>query len=146
MTRPTRWSLNALPFVFALLLVTLIPKLEAWLLPVVADFTVTSVSRVNDTLVVKGYMRKDRDCSFVGISATGRGNGKKVAVPLVFRDSAYDHNATRPQGTQSWGPWTLQIPVVPYIQTIDLDSTHQCHALWTTTTELVGIPVIGVAQ
>jgi hypothetical protein len=145
-TRPIKWSLNALPFLVALLLVTVIPKLEAWLMPVITNFTVTSVSRVNNTLVISGYLRKDRDCAFVGVSAIGLGGDRKVAVPLVFRDSLYDNNATRPQGTQAWGPWTLQIPVVPHIQTVDLDSTHTCHPLWTTTTHMAAIPVIGVMQ
>lgn len=146
MSRNIRWSLNILPFLVALLLVTAIPRLEAFFLPVVHSFTVTSVTRTGDVLMVKGYMRKDRDCSFVGVSATGIGNDAKVAIPLVFRDGAYDNTGTRPTGTQSWGPWTLHIPVAPQIHSIDMDATHACHPLWTTRTHLVSIPVIGVGQ
>jgi hypothetical protein len=142
MSSQIKWSLNALPFIVALALLVAVPKIEAWLLPVVSSFTVTSIEREGDMLVVKGYMRKERECKFVGVSAVGEGNSASVDIPLVFRDYPHDNTGTRPTGTQAWGPWSMTIPKVPRIHSIDVDATHACHVLWTTSTHMAKIPVL----
>jgi hypothetical protein len=146
MSQPIRWSLNALPFLVALVLLVAVPKIEAWMFPVISSFTITSIDREGDMLVIKGYMRKNRECKFVGVSAVGEGDKSSVDIPLVFRDYPHDNTGTRPTGTQAWGPWSMTIPKLPRIHSIDIEATHACHPMWTTSTHMAKIPVLEASK
>lgn len=139
MTRQTVFALNIMPFVVALLLVMGAPLAEQRLFPVVKDFVVTSLQRQPEAVVVSGYMRKVRDCQFVGIQAVAATGDAEFDVPLQFIDGT-DRNATRPQGTQSWGPWRVTVPAIK-ADSLRLTATHRCHPLWATDTHLALIPL-----
>lgn len=146
MSRHVRIALNLWPFVLGMLIVLGINRMEHWLFPVVSDFTVTTASRQGDLLRVAGYMRKDRNCVFAGVSADAvDSTGHTVSIPLVFRDNERDNTANRPTGTQGWGPWQLEIPIAPSIKEITLEAVHTCHPFWSTSSHLVTLPVVGVA-
>lgn len=139
MSRHLRYSLNVLPFVVALSILMILPRLERALLPVVTGFVVTSMTKTPEHVVLSGYMRKDRDCIFVGVQAVAIQDAHEHDVPLIFLD-ARNNNATRPQGSQAWGPWKVTVPAL-YADSIKLISTHRCHPFYTTDTELASIPL-----
>jgi hypothetical protein len=139
--------LQVLPILIAILLLAVLRWAEYAFFPVVKDFHLTSIERVDNYIVMQGYMRKVRDCRYVGVSAEGTTPSGRVDLPLRFLDSAIvNDNTTRPQGTQNWGPWRVVIPIVPNINTVVLYSVHSCHPAWETTTELARLPLLAVQK
>ena len=139
--------LRVLPILMAILLLTAIRWAEYTFLPVVKDFHLTSIERVDNYIVMQGYMRKVRDCRYVGVSAEGTTPSGHIDLSLRFLDSAIiNDNTTRPQGTQNWGPWKVVIPTVPNISTVVLSSVHSCHLAWETTTELARLPILAAQE
>lgn len=141
MTRHLRYSLNILPFVTAILVLMIVPRLEKWLMPVVSDFVVASVWAETDAVFMTGYMRKARDCTFVGVQAVTFQEGHEHDVPLVFLDTR-NNNATRPPGTQAWGPWMVTVRT-DHADAVKLTATHRCHPFYTTDTVLATVPLRG---
>lgn len=140
MSKNTQVSLNILPFVVAMTIILFLPRVETLLMPVVKDFVVTSMSRDASSVTISGYMRKVRDCQFVGIQAAAVSGEVTYEVPLLFLDTKIDTNTTRPTGTQAWGPWRITLPAVQADE-IKLTSTHRCHSVWATDTSLASIPL-----
>ena len=139
--------LRVLPILIAILLLTAFRWAEYTFLPVVKDFHLTSLERVDNYIVMQGYMRKVRDCRYVGVSAEGTTPSGRVDLPLRFLESSIvNDNTTRPQGTQNWGPWRVVIPTVPNISTVVLYSVHSCHLAWETTTELARLPLLAAQK
>ena len=139
--------LRVLPILIAILLLTTFRWVEYAFFPVVKDFHLTSIERVDNYIVMQGYMRKVRDCRYVGVSAEGTTTSGRVDLPLRFLESnAVNDNTTRPQGTQNWGPWRVVIPTVPNINTVVLYSVHSCHLAWETTTELARLPLLAAQK
>jgi hypothetical protein len=127
------------PVLIGVCIVAGINSFEHVFMPVVKDFIVQDIKQEDTKIILSGWMRKDRNCKFAGIVANGTdAKGKEVDVNLSFRDSI-NHNATRPIGTQPWGPWTIELPIHPNINRVSLTSIHHCHPAWTTTTKLIEI-------
>ena len=142
-----RLVLRVLPILIAILLLTVLRWAEYIFFPVVKDFHLTSIERVDNYIVMQGYMRKVRDCRYVGVSAEGVALSGRVDLPLRFLDkNIVNDNTTRPQGTQNWGPWKVVIPTVPNINTVVLYSVHSCHFAWETTTELARLPLLAAKE
>ena len=139
MTNQTRFSLNALPFVVALFLLIAVPRIEHFLFPVVKDFVVTGMVKEPHAVVINGYMHKVRDCNFVGVQVVTVNDGIEVDAPLIFLDTQ-NNNATRPKGTQGWGPWQVVVKAEA-ADAIKLTSTHRCHPFWATDTVLATVPL-----
>ena len=136
-----------LNIIIAILLLTVLRGAEDIVFPVVKNFHLTSIERVDNYIVMQGYMHKVRDCRYVGVSAEGITPSGRVDLPLRFLESnAVNDNTTRPQGTQSWGPWRMVIPTVPNISTVVLYSVHSCHLAWETTTELARLPLLAARK
>ena len=139
--------LQVLPILIAILLLTVLRWAEYIFFPVVKDFHLTSLERVDNYIVMQGYMRKVRDCRYVGVSAEGIAPSGRADLPIRFLESnAVNDNTTRPQGTQNWGPWRVVIPTVPNINTVVLYSVHSCHLAWETTTELARLPLLAAQK
>ena len=139
--------LQVLPILIAILLLTVLRWAEYIFFPVVKDFHLTSLERVDNYIVMQGYMRKVRDCRYVGVSADGIAPSGHVDLPLRFLESnTVNDNTTRPQGTQNWGPWRVVIPTVPNISAVVLYSVHSCHPAWETTTELARLPLLAAQK
>ena len=142
-----RISMQVLPVFVAVLILVLAKGAEFYFMPVVKNFHLTSIERVDNYIVIRGYMRKVRDCRYVGVSAEGITPSGRVDLSLRFLDSAIiNDNTTRPQGTQNWGPWKVVIPTVPNISTVVLYSVHSCHLAWETTTELAWVPLLAAQK
>ena len=142
-----RIVLQVLPILIAILLLTALRWAEYTFFPVVKNFHLTSIERVDSYIVMQGYMRKVRDCRYVGVSAEGITPSGHVDLPLRFLESnSINDNTTRPQGTQNWGPWRVVIPTVPNISTVVLYSVHSCHLAWETTTELARLPLLAAQE
>ena len=140
-------ALQVLPILIAILLLIVLRWAEYIFFPVVKDFHLTSLERVDNYIVMQGYMRKVRDCRYVGVSAEGATTSGRVDLPIRFLESnIVNDNTTRPQGTQNWGPWRVVIPTVPNINTVVLYSVHSCHLAWETTTELARLHVLAAKK
>lgn len=140
MTRNTRYSLSMLPALVALFLVITLPYLERLLFPVVKDFVVVGMVKEPQAVTINGYMRKVRDCKFIGVQAVAvDSSGHEHDAPLIFLD-AKDNNPTRPQGTQTWGPWQVTVQVSD-ADSIRLSATHRCHLVYANDTKLANIPL-----
>ena len=139
----TRTVLKVLPILVACALLFGIRWAEYTFLPVVRDFHLTNLERTANYIVMSGYMRKVRNCKYIGISAEGVTVNGHVDLPLKFMDdNSRSDNGTRPQGTQDWGPWRIVIPASPDILALDLSSMHSCHLAWETTTKLARVPML----
>lgn len=140
MSRQTRYALNVMPFALAVFLLLFVPRFEAWVFPVVKDFVVTGMVKEPGHVVLSGYMRKNRDCQFRAVNAEALMGDHWADVPLRFLDSE-NHTATRPTGTQSWGPWQVTVPVSWATRDIRLTAVHSCHPVWPTESVLAVIPI-----
>lgn len=135
-----KFSLNFLPALVAIFLVVMLPKLEHWLFPVIKDFVIVGMVKEPQAVTINGYMRKVRDCKFVGVQATSiTPDGHEHDAPLIFLD-AKDNNASRPQGTQGWGPWRITVKVAD-ADSVRLTATHRCHWVYANDTTLATVPL-----
>ena len=138
-----RIGMRVLPAFVAVLIVVLAKGAEFYFMPVVKDFHLSHIDRRDNKIVISGYMRKVRDCQFVGISTAGITKDGKVDLPLKFLDPAsLMENGTRPTGTQAWGPWRITVPASPNVVAIHLESVHSCHIAWPSTTRLASVPIV----
>ena len=138
-----RVATKVAPVMVAVLLLVAAKGFEFWFMPVVKDFHLTEISRLGGYIIMSGYMRKARDCQFVGVSAGGVTTDGKVGLPLKFMDADKEYdNSTRPTGMQDWGPWRIAIPATPHVLAVDLESVHSCHIAWPSTTRLARVPVV----
>lgn len=136
-------GMKVLPIFIAVVILVIAKGAEFYFMPVVKDFHLTHIKRVDNKIVMSGYLRKVRDCQFVGVSAAGITEAGKVDLPLKFLDpEKLVDNGTRPTGTQEWGPWRIVVPASPHVLAIDLDSVHSCHIAWPSTTHLARVPVV----
>ena len=136
--------MRVLPVFVAVLILVLAKGAEFYFMPVVKDFHLTSMERVDNKIVMSGHLRKVRDCQFAGVSAAGITEDGMVDLPLKFLDpdSRLMDNWTRPTGTQAWGPWRIAVPVSPNVVAINLESVHSCHIAWPSTTRLARVPIV----
>lgn len=139
MSKQTELALRLWPMVLGMLIILGFMKVEHYAFPVVEDFHISKMERKGDYVVMSGFMRKSRNCSFVGVSAELVQGKTALQIPLTYMDST-NHTATRPIGTQGWGPWQILIPAVTSNATVTLSATHKCHVWWTTQTHLANIP------
>lgn len=138
-----RIAVKVVPFFVAALMLVLAKGFEFYFMPVVKDFHLTQIKREGGYTIMSGYMRKVRDCQFVGVSAAGITESGRVSLLLKFLDAGVaNDNDTRPTGMQNWGPWRIVVPVSPHVLAIELDSVHACHIAWPSTTHLARVPVI----
>ena len=139
-TAQIKVSLNFVPALVAILMVFAMPRLEHLFFPVVGDFVVVGMVKEPEAVTINGYMRKVRDCKFVGVQASAiDATGHEYDAPLIFLD-AKNNNATRPQGTQTWGPWQITVKVSD-ADSVRLSATHRCHYVYANDTLLANIPL-----
>lgn len=141
MNRQTLIALRMLPFVGGVFLLLLLNRVEHHFFPVVKDFVVMSMERTPHSITLSGYMRKVRSCQFLGAGAfSNPDHGNPAELDLYFLDDPR-RTATRPTGTQGWGPWQVTLPVTPEVSEVELMATHRCHPFWASQTDLATIPV-----
>lgn len=139
MSKHTELALRLWPMVLGMLIILGSMKIEHYAFPVVEDFHISKLERKGDYVVMSGFMRKTRDCSFVGVYAELVQGTTVAQIPLTYMDNT-NHTATKSMGTQGWGPWQIIIPAVTSNATVTLSATHKCHVWWTTQTHLANIP------
>jgi hypothetical protein len=125
------------PFMAGMVVIVLLNRAEYVFDPVVKNFTIEQITKVENGLVLSGSLTKVRDCSFVGVIATGSDG---VEFGIHYLDRAV-HNLSRPVGTQGWGPWRMFMAIAPGTTLVHIDSVHRCHPFWTTQTRLISILV-----
>lgn len=140
MSKHTEIALRLWPMVLGMLIILGAMKIERLAFPVVEDFHISKMERKGDYVVMSGFMRKTRDCTFVGVSAELVQGNTILQIPLAYLDNTTNHTASRPMGAQGWGPWQILIPAVQSNDTVALTATHKCHPWWTTQSHLANIP------
>lgn len=115
---------------------------RAWW-PVVREFQVLSMDydAATGNLLIRGRMNKVRACRFFGLNPQVLVGGRWESVPMRFLDNPEDHRSDRPTGSQAWGLWAISMPPDQDVRYLRLTSTHRCHALWQTETELAVVPL-----
>lgn len=119
--------------VMAIAVLIAIGLLEPLYFPVVREWTVTKMDRFQDTVVLSGYMKKVRDCKFVGMVAEDDDGHR---LPLKYLDNPIDDTASRPVGAQTWGPWQVVVNIQNATSRVRFTATHSCHIGWQTVTHL----------
>lgn len=146
MSRTQNTILRLWPLATAILVFFTLRLIEFQFFPVVRDFHINRIERTSDSLIMSGYMRKDRDCRYVGVSTIGVTGQGEIDLKLKFIDNEGTpraDNGTRPTGSQEWGPWRIIIPVNPSLTAVEIDAFHDCHFAWTTKTHLAMVPMLG---
>ncbi len=145
MSRTQNTIIRLWPLATAVLVFVTLRLVEYLFFPVVRDFHITHIERTPDSMVMSGYMRKDRDCRFVGVSTIGITANGEIYLKLKFIDNENKpraDNGTRPTGSQDWGPWRIIVPVNPLVSAIDIDVFHDCNPVWTSKTHLATVPML----
>ena len=139
-TRHLTASLRLLPFVVAIGLLLFIPRAEQFFFPVLRDFIIVSIKKEDKVMVVNGYVRKMRDCAYVGTQAWVKHGQARYEVPLVFPTTP-STRVSDPSGPLMWGPITAYLPLTS-AEEIHVVMTHRCHPMWVHETQLVRMPVL----
>ena len=92
--------------------------LESTINPVVENFIILNIDRVDGQLWIHGSMDKVRPCTFKSVTAYS-GN---ALVHLEFRDTESKEVINRITGHQEWGWWII----TPDVVTLRLYATHMC--------------------
>lgn len=134
--KPLLW-LGLMVYVSAMAL-PIFGDLEGRSWPVVSAFEIRSVERNPDTIILKGVMRKQRECRYLGMTIYAGSFGKpdmpRERLHVTFMDQSDDMSATRLPGMQFWGPWRIARPRRVTGPDLWIETRHHCHALWETQT------------
>lgn len=110
---------------------------EAYLFPVVDDFSVNQIIELDDGIEMYGTLTKNRDCTFKEMMVyLDTDDGKlPIATDFEFLDPSRKL-LTRASVSQQWGPWKIFIPNTYNDTDITIFARHQCHTFYDTTTKL----------
>lgn len=134
-SRFAQFFVNAVAPVFGFLLsLWLIWNVETRFLPVVEEFTIKSVERSSTGYTASGELVKARNCEFIGLTLYATNAGHPKVLVGQFKKDIF--GADVGTGYQTWGPVTITLPPkISEFQTLEIQGTHRCHALWLQTTE-----------
>lgn len=129
-------SLRILPVVLVCVLMVITHKVETWLFPVVRNWDLQLVERIDDSYILKGTMNKVRACELIATNVMAVPKNPVYPRVLLYRvrpDEIDGGNA--PTGFSQWGPWAMKIPKAfsdlrSQIDYIEVVGTHRCHAFW----------------
>lgn len=141
-----RWAMRTMSVVAAVLglmvFVSIGPRLEVLISPVVTSFAITDISHNSDgSAAIRGTIFKalGRDhCVPVSVQAHTTDEAEPAKrVNIDFEPIANNSGwVTRPSGAQTFGPWLLYPPEPPIGPVFLITVTHHCHFLWNTTQTL----------
>lgn len=113
-----------------------IERYEARLFPVVRDFKITEVARVEGGARVEGRMVKSRDCRFLRLTAYAGDLDDPLQprerLPVEFLDQPRDSDQSREPGYQNWGPWFVGAPRTATGPHFFVRVSHACNPLYET--------------
>lgn len=114
-------------------MVTLGPKLEGRLAPVVVGTHLTRVVPDDEThSLVYGSSTKRRECTYLKMEwFYGEPNGQHVLLPLEIME----RSRIRENGEFGFGPWRLNLNADLVRDESFALVYHRCHPLWDTVTE-----------
>ena len=110
---------------------------EGHISPVVKNFEITKVKRVNIGFEIEGHFEKVRQCDYVSIAWYREGVTAARRVSVSFGDQPAGTSQSRAGGLQWFGVWTLGRPrdaLGPdrYFAVV----RHECHPFWVTQTPI----------
>jgi len=112
--------------------------------PVISEFNVTSIDRVDRRIEMSGSMVKQRSCTFLRTIIYGsREDTPSVLLDYQFMDSeGYSSSVkSRSTGYQTWGPWAIFLPEDFENGSIQVYASHKCWPFWNTETNLTKVPI-----
>lgn len=116
-------------------------KIEGHILPVAElSIEVREYDAADELLMIGGNVNKIRGCVWLGNRAYSEELEIHNRKRIVYDDRVDDgQDQSRPEGVSFFGPWWIY-DVEPETKII-LESVHQCHGLWKTTTHLAEIEI-----
>jgi hypothetical protein len=115
--------------------------------PVIRDWQMTYIHKVDGRYVLGGSLVKSRACELISTSIMA-----VPKVPLAPRQLVYQIKPAEilggnaPTGFTTWGPWEMAIPK-PLLQQrdqisfLEIVGHHRCHAMWTQETVYGTVPI-----
>ena len=141
MTPISLWALRIGSLLAGMGIFASISYMEAQFYPVIDATHITQVSRSDRAIAIMGILHKQRNCTFVGVTAHGYFKGELVG-DLNVAYARRDFNGTRGPGAYEWGPILITLP--PYVadvDMIDLNALHDCHPVWMTKSHQASVPI-----
>jgi len=114
------------------------PSIESWLYPVTSSVNIykTQPSGSNSTKIWLTF-KKNRTCTFVdiGFYEVDKRHGGLRRVSFKFLEDDGAAPVSRPEGTQSAGPWLVGVSGDRPLENLIATTRHKCHPLWDTITK-----------
>ena len=114
------------------------PAVESWLYPVTSNVDVYKVEPVgNGKIKIWLTFEKNRTCTFVdiGFYEVDKEHGGLRRVPFKLLEDDGEEPISRPEGTQSAGPWLVGVSGEGALKRLAATTRHKCHPLWDTVTK-----------
>ena len=135
------------PAVGAVLVLWIIYNVEMLAAPVVRDFQVTRIERVDGFYLASGTYYKKRSCELVITNIIGLPVDPKQPSVLVYQVMATDAGSNLPVGSVKWGPYKIPAPAgVEQLDHVDIIGIHRCHALWNQSTHYATLTLAQLNQ
>lgn len=138
-SRHTKIALKLWPIVLGMLIILGMMRIEQAWFPVITDFHISKLEHKQGYVVLSGFMRKTRDCSFVGVSAELVNGSVRKGLPFTY-SNPYSDASMHQLDAQGWGPWKIIIPANQTNAIVSLTATHRCHVWWQTQSHLGNLP------
>lgn len=139
-------SFRVLEIIFGVFLIMSIffntETFEQHFFPVVSDFNVNSIQKVEDGIEISGTMVKDRSCKFKELMVYIKDKGSSVSVPASFEFLDNSSSKDRAAIAQAWGPWKVFIPGKHSQLDIKMFSRHNCHSFYDTYGKLTEFSIL----
>jgi hypothetical protein len=98
--------------------------IEQRFMPVITDFQVTKIEKIETGWRAWGTYNKRRVCELVSSNVVAYGDGP---AQLLLQVKPFD----APVGNIAWGPFDIPSTGKPFTR-VQVISTHRCHPLWAT--------------
>lgn len=106
--------------------------------PVVKPFKVTTLTTDTNSILIKGWAVKRRDCQTIEVQALVTTIDDLVSrAEVEFLDHPSKKFMQRPKGQQNWGPWRIIVPKDSKL--VEIEALHHCHIFWNTRTHFTTI-------
>lgn len=125
--------------VLIFLVLTVGPKVEGRIFPVVGKLHITAMSYdpIEKRTVLQVEFNKIRDCEYLGLAWFVRlSTDSFERVPVEIRRASTDKSSpNRPTGLQRSGPWLVNLDPETLKNRSFALLSHRCNPFWVTTTE-----------
>lgn len=142
------WLLERVALVVgALCALFIVYSVERHFAPVIKDWRLDYVERVDGDYVIAGTMFKSRACELISTSVMAVPKASLAPRHLIFQIKPNEIiGGNAPTGSSTWGPWQVPIPKGlleqrDKIAFLEVVGHHKCHGLWSQETLYGRVPM-----